>query len=204
MDAENKVREHMKLVDKYGEACDNFTLGAHSANSILAKADIEASFRAALAARPADGVAVPLDVRGAAIRVSEALRSESPREDIPIGSVERLVRFVEAIAATHAYHEQQPTRTSLPDEFWNLVEALRCQRTGDPVESAHMALEEYVGDLIYRVAQPAVDVDDLCGMLSKASEHCAMGEPKQVQNMLSMAIQYVRGVGAEHLLKQSK
>ena len=42
----------------------------------------------------------------------------------------------------------------LPDEFWTLIENLRCQRTGDPLESAHRALEEYVGDLIHRATQP--------------------------------------------------
>lgn len=43
-----------------------------------------------------------------------------------------------------------------------------------------------------RETRRPMDVDELCGMLSKASEHCALGEPEDVQKLLGEAIRYVR------------
>lgn len=72
---------------------------------------------------------------------------------------------------------------TLPDEFWSLVENLRCQRTGDPVDSAHTKLEEYVQDLIHAerkaaTAEAKVSVDRLAEILRRTA-NAIRGEPPE-------------------------
>lgn len=71
----------------------------------------------------------------------------------------------------------------LPDEFWGLVENLRCQRTGDPVDSAHTKLEEFVQDLIHAerkatTSEAKASIDRLADILRR-TVNAIRGEPPE-------------------------
>jgi hypothetical protein len=105
MTDENKVREHMSLVNAYARAWSE-PLNMAGAEF----GEVEASFRAALAARPVDGVAVPegwINVDWLANVIRQADGSNM------LGAGALAEKIVELLAATPATHEQ---RTLSADE----------------------------------------------------------------------------------------
>lgn len=79
----------MALVDKYGESCRTYAMGAHSAHSIKARAAVEASARA-LAAVPARNVMSPevlIDGNAESAHVQETLTPSNRSRSQQAGGV---------------------------------------------------------------------------------------------------------------------